>query len=171
MNKSRLKQLLECYYRGETSLEEEQLLISYFRETTDVPEEFQEDVALFKEIDELDVESSLPAPFEQKLNLWMEQKIAEEGQVKRPLFSRKIIGISLATAAAIAIAFTAKFSLLTPSQEPNIIYADSQQATELTAKALTIVFQKLNQGVEEVELTNRKIEDIALVINKIKKSR
>lgn len=171
MNKSRLKQLLEAYYRGDTSLEEEQLLISYFRETTTISEEFKEDALLFKEIDRLDDESSLPAPFEQELNLWMEQKIAEEKQQKRPRFSRKIIQISLATAAAVIVAFTAKFTLLTPSYEPNIIYADSQQAAELTARALTIAIEKLNQGIDEVELTNRKLEDVTHVITKIKKQK
>lgn len=48
ISESELRQLLEKYYSGETTRHEEDLLGSYFAETSDVPDEFADDAEMFR---------------------------------------------------------------------------------------------------------------------------
>lgn len=141
MNSKQVKQLLEQYYKGKTSLEEEQSLSNYFQKEK-VPEEFLADKIQFqfyhnanKEVTAKDYIKALP---------YQPTKTA----ILTP-FIKRIVGI-----AASFLIIVGGIYFLNQINKKNELAAQqleqSKQAYAETKKALLLVSEKLNKGTQEL---------------------
>ena len=141
-----INSLIEKYFDGHTSLEEERQLKAYF-EQSDLPKEHLRIKPLFeigKTLPELD-QSSFEADFERSLN----HRKTDIGKTFRwPLF---------ATAAAIALLF---FSLFDFNQERlhQDTFSDPVEAYAQASKALQFVGLKLSDGMNSTVLAGDKLD-------------
>ncbi len=64
-----IRQLLEAYYNGDTSIEQEQLLCDFFATATDIPADMEADRQLFLSLATSIVEIDIPNDLENRLNI------------------------------------------------------------------------------------------------------
>lgn len=152
MELNKIKQLLEKYYDGTTSIDEEQILKDFFLHQS-VPAELEADKELFayaaSEAKTIPVSSQL----EQKLSNWIDKQEGTEKKVKLLSWSYRIAGI----AACIAIVLVVYFTQVKPKKEfaykdtydnPQLAYAEAK-------RALLYISQKLNKGTEPLSQVSK----------------
>jgi hypothetical protein len=150
MNREQIKALLEKYYNGETSLEEEKLLRNYFT-ANEVDEEFAEDKAIFIfATEEAKRTNQLP---DLGNEIW---NIIEKNENINRLKNRKLVHYSLSIAASIAILVLSFFFVQNENHKQNAITFndtyDNPELAYLQAKeALLYVSSKLNSGTEHLK--------------------
>jgi hypothetical protein len=145
MEPNKIKQLLEKYYEGITSIEEDQVLKDYFQNQS-VPSELETDKELFTytslEAKTLPIGSQL----EQKLIKWIDNQESDEKKIRRLSWGYRISGI-VATAAVVLICYLTIFK---PKKEimfkdtydnPQVAYAEAK-------KALLYISKQLNKGTK-----------------------
>jgi len=147
----KVRKMLERFYQGETTLEEERWLQDYLSSTT-VPEEFLADRELFDVFES--TAESIPVP--RNLNSKILETIdrAERSQLK----SRRISLYSLSGLAAGLLALVAVYVFFLRTDSPAIMaqyqandtYEDPIEAYEEAKKALAYVSGKLNAGTSEI---------------------
>lgn len=154
MNTKDIIQLLERYYRGETTLEEERLLKDYFR-SHDVPPHLQADREAFLLLDsQAQPDVPLPRGMEQRLSAQIDRWDNDSRRRPHTRFrltraARWYAGI----AASLLIAAGAGLYSLHDSHprdtfdNPELAYAETQRALQLFADAL----QKGQDGIEKAE--------------------
>lgn len=156
MKTEELKTLLERYYRGETTLPEEQQLKSFFQQN-DVPETLKSDRETFLFLSALpQQEAPLPAGMEERLSASIRRWEADDAQqphlkVVRPTSRPKAIGSPTlrkmkwytGIAAAVLIAAGAGLHLQKAAGQPRdtfdnpqLAYAEAERALQLFATAL-----------------------------------
>jgi hypothetical protein len=154
MNREQIKALLEKYYNGETSLEEEKLLRNYFT-VNEVDEEFAEDKAIFIfATEEAKRTNQLP---DLGNEIW---NIIEKNENINRLKNRKLVHYSLSIAASIAILVLSFFFVQNENHKQNAITFndtyDNPELAYLQAKeALLYVSSKLNSGTEHLKLIQK----------------
>ena len=143
MEPNTIKQLLEKYYEGTTSIEEEQLLKDFFRYRP-VPAELEADKELFLytslEAKTLPVNSQL----EQRLTDWIDQQDVKTNKKIRKVWVYRVAGIAALFAVIITCYLTyshPKNNVVTKDtyQDPKVAYAEAK-------RALLYVSQQLNKG-------------------------
>jgi hypothetical protein len=150
MNREQIKALLEKYYNGETSLEEEKQLQNYFT-ANEVDEEFAEDKAIFIFArEEAKQTNQLP---DLKNEIW--NNIEKNENINR-LKNRKLVHYSLSIAASIAILVVSFFFVQNEiNKQSTITFNDTYENPELAylqaKEALLYVSSKLNSGTEHLE--------------------
>ena len=129
-----IRKLLDRFYLGETTLEEEQVLQEYFSSSS-IPEELLPDRDLFRSLG--DASDSVPVP--EGLN----QKILDviDQQEKKLVRTRRISVFSLSGLAAGRLA----------SHQMSDTFEDPQDAYEEARSTLAYVSSKLNTGTSELE--------------------
>ena len=164
-----IKRLLEHYYNGEATLEEEKQLKEYFGQT-DIPASLQADKKMFQFFTRPQTEP-LPEGLEQRLSAsidrWQIQEQLLAGKHKRrtlvPLLQRTL-GIA---ASVLLIAGVSLYIVRQDPQpqdtfdDPALAYAEAQRAFQLFASAL----DKGKAHLEKAESTTREIQ------NKLEKCR
>ena len=155
MEPNKIKQLLEKYYDGNTSTEEDQLLKDYFRNES-VPAEFEVDRQLFlytaSEADTLPLNSQL----EQKLETWIDQQESKETKTRKIFWGYRIAGI----AAMFAIVITCYLTFFQPKNRIAVkdmkdTYNNPELAYAEAKRALLFVSQQLNRGTEQLEQVSK----------------
>lgn len=147
-NLNKIKQLLEKFYEGQTSLEEEIHLKEYFAGDS-IPEELLEDKELFVSMGAADGQVIVPGDLNTKLIDTINAAERKETRVKRiNLYS--FSGL----AAGLLIIFSVYFAFL--RETPTDVLAqytiqDEEQAYLEAKKALTYVSAKLNRGTAELK--------------------
>ncbi|MDK2979026.1 MAG: hypothetical protein PWP52_1740 [Bacteroidales bacterium] len=150
MNREQIKALLEKYYNGETSLEEEKRLQNYFT-ANEVDEEFAEDKAIFIfTTEEAKETNQLP---DLGNEIW--NNIEKNEHINR-LKNRKLVHYSLSIAASIAILVVSFFFVQNQiNKQRTITFNDTYENPELAylqaKEALLYVSSKLNSGTEYLE--------------------
>ncbi|MDY6801146.1 MAG: hypothetical protein SVU94_07970 [Bacteroidota bacterium] len=150
MNREQIKALLEKYYNGETSLEEEKRLQNYFS-ANETEKEFAEDRAIFIfTTEEAKETNQLP---DLGNEIW--NKIEKNENIKG-LKNRKIVRFSLSVAASIAILVVSFFFIQKEiNKQSTITFNDTYENPELAyiqaKEALLYVSSKLNSGTEHLE--------------------
>jgi hypothetical protein len=156
-----IQNLIDKFYAGETTEQEEQQLKS-FLDQDDLPQEFASDKVYFLAMQSASVEE-LDDSFDDKLFAKIEQK--------QPVKTRKIWNFSLSGAAAAILIFLAVWfgtDLLRPTHVYGTI-EDPQVAFAETKKVLDEVSKKLNKGIEPVKKTVDKVETNIKKTSEIKK--
>ncbi|MCK4748817.1 MAG: hypothetical protein KAT15_17305 [Bacteroidales bacterium] len=147
-----IRKILERFYRGETSLEEENMLQEYFSSTT-VPEEFIPDKELFRNFGAANETIPVPGDLNQKIIATI------EGVERKAVRTRRISMFSLSGLAAGLLVMIAVYlfyfrndeSALLASNQWTDTYEDPMDAYEEAKRTLAFVSAKLNNGTNELK--------------------
>lgn len=155
MDQKKLDHLLTRFYQGESSLEEEALLESYF--SGDVPKAYQKDKQLF-----LALSSTYPEELDERLERFMKKEVAKQRN-KKTFFLKSLIPYA---AAVVIMAFGIHFyqeQTKAPQQELTV-----EEAYNHTYQALQTISCKLNKGNKEIALAmNKQTDAVQRVLNKV----
>jgi hypothetical protein len=151
MKRKDIHKLLEKFYEGETSEQEESLLKEFF-EGEEVPEELIADKLYFQSATEIGTES-LDHSFDDKL---MEKLEEEPSKNKFRIFVYSLSGIAATIAVFLVVWFT------TDLFSPKVIYGNIEDpaiAFNETRKALNTASSKLNKGLTPAKKTVDKVDN------------
>jgi hypothetical protein len=153
MNEEELKKLIQKYYNGESSEEEENALRVYFRKN-DIPRGYETEKAIFGYYDDSE---SIPEPS----NNFEAQILAAIDVSGKKVNNRKLIFSLLSAAAGILLLFGAYF-FFTGRTETIDTYTDPKIAYLETMKILHEVSSQLNEGAMALQPVGK--------LNEIKKN-
>lgn len=145
MKAKEIRSLLDKYFAGNTTLEEEAVLRRYFIETTSIDEEFLNDKAYFEVLS--DAENALPdiKGIENRLSTFMDEHAA----IKRRVFSHRTFRIILAAASVLLIGgLSLVIGLYSIKKQPADTYSDPQMAYYEAQKTLLFISQKMQTGMQ-----------------------
>jgi hypothetical protein len=154
MNTQEINSLLEKYYEGRCSDEEEQILRKYFREA-DVPPELETETEMFGNYDS---SLSVPQPaadFEDRIL----RSIDRAENKKGALSTRRYLFAVMSTAAAIFLLIGSWFFFIRRT-EPADTFRDPALAYNETIRILYNVSARLNTGMNAMEPV-RKAQSVA----------
>jgi hypothetical protein len=148
----KVRKMLERFYQGESTLEEEKWLEDYFSSTT-VPEELLPDQELFRTFRKVDNSIVVPDDLNKKI---LETIDREERKVIR---TRRISVFSLSGLAAGILAIVAVYVFFLRTDSPRLLadrtmedtYQDPIEAYAQAKETLAYVADKLNSGTSELK--------------------
>jgi len=153
-----IRKMLDRFYLGETTLEEEKKLYDYFSSQT-VPEEFIPDKELFQTMGSGDQDIEVPEDLNQKI-------IDSIDQVERKVTrTRRISVFSLSGLAAGLLVMIAVYLFYIRTNPPTLMashqmtdtYEDPFDAYEEAKRTLAYVSAKLNNGTSELDLVKQHV--------------
>jgi len=147
-----IRKLLDRFYLGETSLEEEKILQKYFSSAS-VPEELIPDRDLFRSLGDASNSVAVPEGLNQKVLDVIDQ------QEKKMVRTRRISVFSLSGLAAGLLVVIALYVGYFRDDAPGLLasnqmidtYEDPQDAYEEARSTMAYVSAKLNTGTSELE--------------------
>lgn len=148
----KLRKMLDRFYQGETTLEEEKILQDYFA-STKVPEELIPDKELFLSFGAGSEDVVVPADLNRKILASIDQLERRATRTRRiSLYSLSGLAAGLLVMIAVYLFYirTDGPSLLA-SNEMTDTYEDPMEAYLEAKKALAYVSTKLNNGTSELE--------------------
>lgn len=151
MDSSKVKQLMQKYWSGETTLEEEQLLKEYFRQT-EVPAELSEVAAMFRYFDQTRKNALNDIAFDRTLI----EKVTgrpKAGKIRSLVFNSMRIAAGVVVVMA-ATWFIRKEIRQTTPQEVVDTYDDPKLAFEETKKALMMISKSFGTAEEQAKKIN-----------------
>lgn len=159
MNTKHIETLIGRYFNGETNLQEEQLLRTYFQQES-LPEHLSHLKALFA----LSAEdtTTLSSRFDHQLMQTIQQQ--ETAKRKRKNLSRLTIASS---AAAIILLFYSVLTFLRPAQFEDT-FNDPTAAYEQASDALLFVSGKLSRGMQPAREASQKLDQSVEEVSRIK---
>jgi len=148
----KVRKLLERFYQGQSTLEEERWLQDYLSSAGGVPEELIPDQELFKVFMERGEDIAVPEDLNAKILNTIDR------EEKRFLRTRRISLYSFSGLAAGLLALIAVYVFFLRTDEPVLLsaqqgidtYADPMDAYEEAKKTLAYVSGKLNEGTSEM---------------------
>lgn len=161
MNPAILKQLIDKYFDGETSLEEEHQLRDFFQQE-ELPDAFAQLKAYFLASDELSGEV-----LGEDFDTLLEKKLLAESKTQQ----RKIITYFISGVAATILLLISVW-LGTQLFQPKEVYGtitDPKIAFMETKKVLGDISQRLNEGLEPAKQTTDKVKKNVEKASEIKK--
>jgi len=166
-----IRKLLDRFYTGETTLEEEQILQDYFSSTS-IPEELMPDRDLFRTLGTSD-SVAVPEGLNQKIIDVIDQ------QEKKVVRTRRISVFSLSGLAAGLLVVIALYMGYFRADRPGMLayqmtdtYENPQDAYEEARRTLAFVSAKLNtgtSGLEHVKQVSKTTSDPLKSLSKINK--
>ena len=147
-----IRVLLERFYSGETTLEEEKRLEQYFRETT-VPEEMLPDKELFLSMESNPVDVEIPDDLNSKILQAIDKVDKKEIKTRRiSLFSLSGLAAGLLVMISVYLFFLKdKPDGLLSNNNMKDTYEDPMDAYEEVKKTLAYVSDKFNTGTDELK--------------------
>jgi hypothetical protein len=147
-----IRRLLEKFYRGESTLEEERELQQYFASTA-VPEELIPDKELFEAFGEGVNQVEFPEELNGKILSSIDRLEKKETRTRRiSIYSLSGLAAGLLVMIAVYLFFLRDDNRsLIASNQMTDTYEDPIQAYEEAKKALVYVSNKLNTGTSELE--------------------
>lgn len=178
MDINEIKRLLEAFYNGETSSDEEQILQEYFN-TENVADELQGEKELFLRLyqnEPVDV----PAGLETRLENLIDELNAKEIQTKTTLPKQankkqlwKWVG-SIAAGVALLVSaglyFNNETGITTPPDTPGVQFAslnkEDQQKVQEAQDALVLLSSKFNKGTDKLAVVSTNLDKTNDILNK-----
>ncbi len=145
MKKEELSRLLEKYYSGRSSAEEEEVLRSFFNEA-DTPEGFEAEKAIFGYYS---ASMEIPEPSDD-FEVRILNGIDESVNRRSPAGTRNLIRVVLSTAAGLFI-LAGSYFFFTDRNEIQDTFNDPEIAYAETIKILLDVSSQLNRGTRGLE--------------------
>ena len=144
--------MLDRFYQGETTLDEEQKLRQYFASTA-VPEELIPDKELFEAFDQGTESIEVPEDLNGKILTAIDRLERKDNRTRRiSLFSLSGLAAGLLVLIAVYLFFLRDDNRsLMASNQMTDTYEDPMQAYEEVKKTLAYVSNKLNEGTSELE--------------------
>jgi hypothetical protein len=153
-----IEQLLEKYYNGETSLEEERKLRWYFQ-TRDVPEWLQPEKKMYDYFQKIRQEELSPG-FTQKLSKFIDKQQKAQGKT----IARTVLLWAGSAAAALIILLTVWLGYKEPFSPYASAFQDTFDDPELayleTKKVLLMVSEKMNEGTQNLQALDKLNEGV-----------
>jgi len=161
-----MKALIEKYFEGETSLEEEAMLRDYFN-NGQVEEELSAYQPLFQYIAN-EQEQALSDDFEEQLFQRLEATSPKIVQMR--LWPRQVMRIAAVAAVLLVAMIFLQKTNTTQAQQAAVDWSkyeitDEQQAYDETVKALKLLSTKLNKGTKKAEQEMEKMEKVGKYFN------
>jgi len=152
MELNEIKKLLEKYYEGVSSLEEEQLLKDIFRYRP-VPAELEADKELFLYMASHTSAFPIDSQLEQKLTNWIDQQDNKGHRSVKIIGMYRMVGI----AASFAILIICYLTFFQPKDKVAIkdTYKDPTVAYAQAKRTLLYVSQQLNKGTAPLGQVNK----------------
>jgi hypothetical protein len=147
-----IRKMLDRFYQGETTLEEEKMLEDYFA-STKVPEELIPDKDLFQAMSTGNESIPVPSDLNQKIIGALDQVEKKATRTRRiSLYSLSGLAAGLLIMIAVYLFYfrTEETTLLGSSQMEDT-YDDPMEAYEEAKRTLAYVSAKLNNGTSELE--------------------
>lgn len=152
MEPNEIMKLLENYYEGSASLQEEQQLRNYFL-NNEIPDEMSADKELFAFVQNEASSVPMSVGMEEKLSGWVDEQGQKEGKSPRLLFILKMASIA-ASVAIIVLSYMAidqynkkKLSKDT-FKDPQIAYAEVK-------RTLLFISEQLNRGTRPLTAVSK----------------
>jgi hypothetical protein len=148
MELNEIKKLLEKYYDGDSSTEEDNLLMQFFRNNT-VPDDLKTDQELFLHAYNQKITVPTSMGLEDKLIGIIDREAKKENKRAKTFFLYKISSI----AAGIAIVVIIYLAIQTKSSNNALAdsYNDPKLAYEQMKRTLLYISQNLNHGTEKLQ--------------------
>lgn len=144
--------MLDRFYQGETSMEEEKLLQDYFASPS-IPEELMPDRDLFRALGTAGESVPVPEDLNQKILDVIDQQEKKVVRTRRiSVFSLSGLAAGLLVVIALYVGyFNDNGSARLAANQLTDTYEDPQKAYEEARKTLAYVSAKLNTGTSELE--------------------
>ena len=155
----KVRKILERFYQGETTLEEERWLLDYLSSTS-VPEELLADQELFMAFGQKEDSIPVPGDLNEKIlkNLDREEKKSQRTR-RISLYSLSGLAAGLLALVAVYVFFLkADTPILFSAQERIDTYEDPMDAYEEAKKTLAYVSVKLNAGTSEIKHVQQRFQ-------------
>jgi hypothetical protein len=158
MKTKEIKHLLETFYEGESTMEEEAYLRQFF--SGEVPAELKEEKEYFSQLMELEEKENCKTPhdLEKDLDHWFESlETSEYKPAKRTI---RFIWTAIAGAAAmVALVWIFYFQTPSTTSETFIVQTTlSEEEKEELVRALETVSYNLNKGLDELKEIPKTLE-------------
>lgn len=176
MNTNEIKKLIDAFYNGETSVEEEQLLLNYFN-GGDIAEELLEEKEIFLHMYNAEP-ADVPVGLESKLNNLIDE-LASKETVKvelKPQSNKRQMWVKIGSiAAGVALLITAgvyfnkKADPVTPplaQGQTETINAEDEQKIKEAQEALVLLSSKFNEGMDQLAVVETNLDKTNEIINK-----
>ncbi len=165
MKIEKIKELLEKFYRGETSRDEEYRLMQFFRQEN-VPSELEADRKVLLSL--VGDEIKIPDGMEQKLESLIGTLGAKEAQ--KPVRKTVRLRYALVSIAATLLLLIGVGILYQQHQKKQDLFADTyknpDEAYQATMQALEVFSENFSKGVEPLEKAGEHIEETQKIVNK-----
>ncbi len=164
MNEKKIEQLLDSFYKGISTEEEEQLLITYFTQNKVVLAKWQSDQKLFLSLAE---HGKAPEELAQKLESFIDN-LAKQEHKKRSLRRNTFIYWISGAAAAILLCLMLIPTLSNENTGNQLAdsFTDPAEAAMVAQEALLLLSQNLNKGVNQMNEAGKEINNANQIINK-----
>nr|WKN39621.1 hypothetical protein K4G66_13055 [Tunicatimonas sp. TK19036] len=153
MELTNIRELVEKYWNGDTTLEEEELLRDYLA-NEDVPADLKKEAALFRYYQAQTRFRNLDDQFEEKITRRIQRKQSPQWWSNHRSFIRVAAVVVMLVVAALLL----KTEWLDTPADPDPIavstedtYEDPQLAYEQTKEALMLVSSLMNEGAQHME--------------------
>lgn len=165
MDTNKIKNLLEKFYRGETSIEEEKALAAFLLQEN-VPDEFLPDQKIFRALNE----TSVDVPIESSKAIEsLIDSFEEEESSDRKIKTLNIRYWAIGVAASLALILGVR-QFQKSQQAESALYTDTYKnpddAYRATMDALQLFSENFSKGTESVEKANAQLEKAQEIINK-----
>lgn len=173
MNEEHIRQLLDAFYSGSASAEQEEQLRGFFASLADVPEEFKADAAMFRAMQQVsDSTGNVPADLEERIL---------DATVRRPSGSRirrlllPIIGAAAAVALILAIGLRPD-AAPTLGEQSELADANYREVTDpseaeaisrMLARKLTRTAPTAKRSIARIEVATVKLRESMILIDNI----
>jgi hypothetical protein len=151
MDTRQIKTLLEKYFEGQSTLQEEQALSDYFSGETAVPEllSYRQQFVLLKALREQD--PGIP-DFEDRLTRMIDSQQEEKQYSMRP---RSFYRLAVAASIAILIGISGYLIMNNLWRRERDTFQDSRLAYAEAQRTLLYVSQKMNQGIKPLSAVSK----------------
>jgi len=151
-----IRKMLERFYRGETTLEEERLLREYFSSAR-VPEELLADRDLFRSLEPSGNFVTVPDSLNRKILEVIDKQEKKEVRTRRiSVFALSGLAAGLLVVIALYVGyFRVDQTVQMASSQITDTYNDPQDAYEEAKRTLSYVSAKLNTGTSELEYVKK----------------
>ncbi len=162
-----MKALIEKYFEGETTLQEEAQLRDYFSSGQEVAEDLREFQPLFQHLAS-QREQVLSDDFDEAL--FQKMGVSEPKIVQMRIWPKQLLRIAAVGAVLIVAMIFLQKTNTTQAQQASIDWSkyeikDEKVAYEETVKALKLLSSKLNKGKEKATKEMKQMEKVGKYLN------
>lgn len=167
MDTSEIKKLIEAFYNGETTADEEQILFDYFN-SDNVAEDLVDEKIIFLQMNDKD-DIHIPPTLESKLDSLIDE-LAHKDELRKQS-KKKYLWIqasSIAAGLALLIFAGIHFTREQNEVKPSIanVELDDQKKIEEAQKALLLLSSNFNKGVTQLSVVSTNLDKANEILDK-----
>lgn len=164
MTETDIKILLERFYDGNTSLEEERILSEFLLHNDNLAPDLEPDKKLFSSINKLK-ETAPPQEFENNIESYIDY-LDNKGRKTLTIWAagwKKIAGIAAAVILLIATGISYNNY---ETRQKDSLYISEEKVYSEAERALVLLSQNLNKGTSKIDVAEKKVDKVGEILNK-----